>query len=488
MDVDSQATAEASGISGGPPSSVLHDTIDIGDPMGSHYADPTRSETTPDVQAEVARAQHPHTHKLRKRVKSVMHAHNLFESLRDGGASGRKKNARTPGAPPGVDVTRPNPELEALFRSEAVIRVVDSSATRVEFTDLKLHPLAVEDTFHVPQAIKADWYDNHIYVSMILCSIEEDSEAAALEAAKEFVDDDHSSQPSLADSMTGLRATPLFRNRIQVKVFDKMPSRPNVTVEQINIFLMRDGTMISIFQNDGATVTTPLYNRLEEQGTLIRNCEDTSFLLFSMMDIVTDHFFPILEAYKRQLDLLEAYVLQDPVAEATKELHLIAKELGILRRTLMPTRNLVASLRENGKALYVHSDVHSNVGATTAAGPVPAPFISKLTRTYLADVKDHVATVIDGLECFEGDARHLIDLIFNTVAHSTNEAMRTLALVSLIFLPISFLAGVFGMNFDKFPELHQDTNSFWNLGVYAFWIIVAGMVFVMLVAFKYMGW
>ncbi|KAI8910643.1 hypothetical protein DFJ77DRAFT_512571 [Powellomyces hirtus] len=418
----------------------------------------------------------PRPGRLRKHVKQILNAKSLFSSLRDAQHHGRH-GLRKPGLPPGIDVQQPHPELEALFKTEATIRVVDFSATRYEFHDLsrftlaeflrsprpawaktrwidvrglnyqvigcvadffKLHPLAVEDVFHFPQAIKADWYENHIYISMMLCSLDEVENIQA--------NADLGREQAPQDTFR----TPLFRNRVQFKVFPKMPPRPDINIEQINIFLMRDGTMISIFQNDGETATLPLYTRLEEEGTLLRNAEDASFLLFSLMDIATDHFFPILDAYKNQLDLLEAYVLQEPKAEATQELHLIAKELGILRRTLMPMKNLVASLRENGKAFYTHQE------------PAPlAPFISKLTRTYLADVKDHVGTVVDGLECFENDARHLIDLIFNTVSHSTNEAMRTLSLVSLVFLPISFLAGVFGMNFEHFPELQ------WGMGVYA---------------------
>ncbi|KAJ3016456.1 hypothetical protein HKX48_004031 [Thoreauomyces humboldtii] len=475
-------------------------------------ASPVRNTPIPTIQItsgagdpisieDASAHERPSGHRFRNQVRKVINANVLLESLKGDGKAKARRSLRTPGAAPGVDVRRPQPELEALFSGEAQIRITDYCATRCESHDLsrsalaeflqrkrpdwvkcrwidvkglnyqcigtlaahyKLHPLSIEDVFHYPQAIKADWYDSHIYISHVLCSMDDTTNPDPA--------------PDLAVSTASLHRTPLFRNRIQIKVFDGMPPRPSVNVEQLNVFLMRDGTLISIFQNDGLSATNPLYGRLEEQGTLIRNCEDASFLLFALIDVVTDHFFPIVDAYKRQLDLLEAYVLQEPIAEATKELHLIAKELAVLRKTLMPTRTLVASLRENGKALYTSTD------------PVATPFISKLARTYLADVRDHASTVVDGLEGFEGDARNLIDLIFNTTSHSTNEAMRTLALVSLIFLPISFLAGVFGMNFDHFPELHSDTSAFWSLGVYAFWIIVAILCLAMVIAFRYMGW
>ncbi|KAJ3183467.1 hypothetical protein HDU87_006786 [Geranomyces variabilis] len=457
---------------------------------------------------------------LKKNVRKLIHARSLFSTY----GTHKHGGFRRPGLPPGVDVKRPQPELEELFKSEALIRVVDFSATRYQFNDLSrhtlaefletprpawaktrwidvrginypvigmlgekyhLHPLAVEDVFHSPQPIKADWYENHIYISMVLCALEEartEAKATAMASVSGSPRSPVAPMPEfshpLVEKPEGPPRAPLFSTRHRYYQPPGLPDLPTIEVEQLNIFLLRDGTMISIFQSDGETACAPLYSRLEEEGTLIRNAEDASFLLFSMIDVVTDHFFPILDAYRLQLDTMEEYVLQSPAAEATQELHLIAKELSILRRTLLPSGNLVASLRENRSNGAVLNAPAPGVPAATATPPL----ISKLTRTYLADVKDHVSTVVDGLECFESDARHLIDLIFNTVSHSTNEAMRTLALISLLFLPLGFLAGVFGMNFERFPELK------WDLGIYGFWIITAAIVFVQLCWFQYMGW
>ncbi|KAJ3163902.1 hypothetical protein HDU88_006071 [Geranomyces variabilis] len=492
----------------------VHDTINVD-------ASPTAASGIPDVDEGGAGLRKRDL--LKKNVRKLMHARSLFSTH----GTHKKGGFRRPGLPPGVDVKRPQPELEELFKTEALIRVVDFSATRFQFTDLSrytlaefldtprpkwaktrwidvrginypvigmlgekyhLHPLAVEDVFHSPQPIKADWYENHIYISMVLCALEEartEAKASSMASASgsprspvapvpEF------SHPLVDKAVEGPPRAPLFSTRHRYYQPPGLPDLPTIEIEQLNIFLLRDGTMISIFQSDGETACAPLYSRLEEDGTLLRNAEDASFLLFSMMDVVTDHFFPILDAYRLQLDTMEECVLQSPAAEATQELHLIAKELSILRRTLLPSGNLVASLREN------RSNGATLNAPAAAAGAPPAtttpPFISKLTRTYLADVKDHVSTVVDGLECFESDARHLIDLIFNTVSHSTNEAMRTLALISLLFLPLGFIAGVFGMNFERFPELK------WDLGVYGFWIITACIVFIQLCWFRYMGW
>lgn len=92
-----------------------------------------------------------------------------------------------------------------------------------------------------------------------------------------------------------------------------------------------------------------------------------------------------------------------------------------------------------------------------------------LTRIYLRDVLDHINTVVEEIETLEFQCRDLIDLIFNSISHQTNQSMQTLAIVSVIFLPISFIAGVYGTNFDKLPELH------WELGYLYFWVLCAAI-------------
>ncbi|KAJ3182554.1 hypothetical protein HDU85_002653 [Gaertneriomyces sp. JEL0708] len=429
----------------------------------------------------------PRPGRFRDKVRSIIKARSFLHDVQSAGL-------RIPGAAPGVDVNAPNPALEALFSEDVCIQVTDYSADRLEVTFLdpstiepflnrkrpswskvrwvdvkginfpaikiiadkyKLHPLAVEDVFHFPQTIKTDWYDSHIYVSMILPSLaRQHSDDIDIPSDTESVYEAKLSTSISADKLPvphGMRRLFPVRPNVGMDRGSHDALVPDVFVEQCNLFLLREGTFVTIFQHDGRRATSPIYTRLEEKGTVMRDCQDASFLMFAVMDAVTDHFFPVVDAYRKELDWLEMHVLGNPKAEATKELHLIAKELGSLRRTIMPTRTLITSLREAGKHNFQPSSPE-----------VAPPEISRLTRTYLSDVKDHIDMVLDALESFENDAGRLSDLIFNSISHSTNEAMKTLAVVSLVFLPISFLAGVFGMNFDHFPELH------WKIGVYGY--------------------
>ncbi|KAJ3345246.1 hypothetical protein HDU91_007423, partial [Kappamyces sp. JEL0680] len=105
-----------------------------------------------------------------------------------------------------------------------------------------------------------------------------------------------------------------------------------------------------------------------------------------------------------------------------------------------------------------------------------------LTVTYLRDISDHLRSITDNFETFEEEAKGMADLAFNAIAHSTNESMKILAVVSLVFLPLTLLCGIYGMNFDFFPELH------WDLGFWYFWILATTLIVITLMFSRRMGW
>ena len=92
--------------------------------------------------------------------------------------------------------------------------------------------------------------------------------------------------------------------------------------------------------------------------------------------------------------------------------------------------------------------------------------ISARSNAYFSDISDHIRQLVEELESLEDSCKSMIDLTYNSLAHSTNESMKTLAVVSLVFLPLTFLCGIFGMNFDYFPELH------FEIGFWYFWVLV----------------
>ncbi|GAX82762.1 hypothetical protein CEUSTIGMA_g10188.t1 [Chlamydomonas eustigma] len=222
-----------------------------------------------------------------------------------------------------------------------------------------------------------------------------------------------------------------------------------ISAEQVSLFLTRDGTLISIFERNGSRVTRRVLHQVLEENTLVRDCQDPSYLLNLLMDAIVDVTYPIVEAFNSQLHAFEDSVLLGRAeASLTKVLFVMQGDLATLRRTVLPLSAMVT-------ALQAHCDVEG--------APAYTPLISNLTRTYLGDVKDHVCTTIEDIDGLQQQCGALSVLVFNILAHKQNRSMQMLSTMSSIFLPLSFLAGVYGMNFDKLPEVH------WEYGYPYFW-------------------
>ncbi|KAL7752688.1 hypothetical protein RI367_001690 [Sorochytrium milnesiophthora] len=282
--------------------------------------------------------------------------------------------------------------------------------------EYELHPLAIEDVLHVPQKIKVDRYEDHMYLSLMLLSLEEPKVKPVEQTAQ--------GQELRTDRMP---------NRMTGSLEDWR--KYSVNVEQTSIFLLKNGTLITFFHQEGSIVSRPVMHRLQQEGLLIRTSEDASFLLHSVVDTIVDHTIPVVEYYNSEISRLEAVVLGSPEMKYTKYLHVLQGELALLRRTLIPTKFLLHNLRNT---------------------PIEqGNFISTLTRIYLNDVQDHADTVVENIDTLNAWTKDLIDLIFNMIAYQTNESMKTLAVISAAFLPITFVAGVYDMPFDGYKRIHD---------------------------------
>eukprot|EP00775_Hariotina_reticulata_P002620 gene2620-2921_t len=328
-----------------------------------------------------------------------------------------------------------------------------------------LHPLSVEDIVHIPQRIKADYYQDYLYTSAILVSVDHPSQLEELphlalpEAAipagsgsgtgRELQLLPGASYPSYRTTSGGgskkavAQAADAKRTLLQPM---------ELVVEQASFFLFNDGTLISLFTDEGEGIARSIVNKLKGFKTLLTDSEDASFLFNALLDAVVDHTLPVVQIYASHIAALEAQVMLDkrPQASLTKELHLLSNDLKVLRRTLVPTRNLIHKLRSTSTDT---SNKSSSTDTSNKSGS--QSFLSPLTVLYMSDVLDHISSVVEDMDVLAEDARDLIDLIFNTISHQNNASMQMLAVVSTIFLPITFIAGVYGTNFDQyFPEIH----------------------------------
>ncbi|GAV29070.1 hypothetical protein PMKS-002549 [Pichia membranifaciens] len=221
-----------------------------------------------------------------------------------------------------------------------------------------------------------------------------------------------------------------------------------VGVEQSSIYLTADGTVLSFFEHSAMDIERAILSRLSAEYTILRETCNPSILFHSVLDANVDLLYPVVTAYSRILNEKELEILTAalPDLQHTQELHLMLNELGILKNSILPISSLITQLKD------ISMDPTSQ-------------FIDESCKLYLADIGDHLLAFIDEIDSMSSTIENLIDLIFNTLSVETNNSMQRLSLVSVLFLPLTFWAGYFGMNFKSFGNLDYNVNFFWKLAI-----------------------
>jgi magnesium transporter len=209
--------------------------------------------------------------------------------------------------------------------------------------------------------------------------------------------------------------------------------------EQISIFLGHKTVLT--FQQERGDVWDPIRQRIRTKGTRLR-LNDASFLVYALMDAIVDHCFPLLEQYGDRLEELEDEVLANPQRTVINAIHKIKRDLLLVRRAAWPMREVIA---------FLHRESHE--------------CMSDITRVYMRDIYDHIVQIIDILETYRELANDLTDTYMSSVSNRMNEIMKVLTVIGTIFIPLTFLAGVYGMNFHFFPELEMKWAypAFWGI-------------------------
>jgi len=226
--------------------------------------------------------------------------------------------------------------------------------------------------------------------------------------------------------------------------------------EQVSL-LVGPRWVISFKENPG-DVFDPIRTRLREH--MGRICSQGSdYLAYTMLDIIVDHYFLVLEAFSDQVETLEEEVLVGDLDVVQGKANVLRRELIQLRRTVWPIRDLISQLERSESSL-----------------------LSNDIRPYLRDVYDHIVQIIDIVESTRDVLGGLMDLYMTSLSNRMNEIMKFLTVIGTIFIPLTFIAGVYGMNFANMPELQSP------YGYPAVWIVMILIAIGLIFYFKKRKW
>lgn len=224
---------------------------------------------------------------------------------------------------------------------------------------------------------------------------------------------------------------------IVVQMLYQMPDK-RICGEQVSMFLGKR-LLITIQEESDFDVFQPVRERIRGGRGLIRK-SGPDYLAYALLDAIIDHCFPLLESVGDALETLEDAVLEKPQPAVVATIHEYRRTLLMLRRLVWPERDVISSL------------LHDETG-----------LVSRETKIFLRDCYDHTVQIMDLVESYRDVSSGLMELYLSAVGMRTNEIMRVLTVMSSIFIPLTFLAGVYGMNFDyadgakplNMPELHH---------------------------------
>jgi magnesium transporter len=232
--------------------------------------------------------------------------------------------------------------------------------------------------------------------------------------------------------------------------------------QQVSLVLKSD-VLLSV-QERGGSLFDPVRDRIRGGKPRIRG-GGTDYLAYALIDTVVDHVFPVLEDLGDSLEELETELLEQPSEDHLAWLHILKRHLLLLRKSVWPLRDMLNQLLRSENEL-----------------------IQPETRVYLRDVVDHVNLIIDIIETYREMASSLVDLYLSSISNRMNEIMKVLTIIATIFIPLSFVAGLYGMNFDpqvsplNMPELH------WYWGYPFALSVMASMAIGLLAFFRRKKW
>jgi magnesium transporter len=230
-----------------------------------------------------------------------------------------------------------------------------------------------------------------------------------------------------------------------------------IRAEQISIVV--GSNFVLSFQEKAGDIFNPLRERIRNGKGRVRKM-GPDYLAYCLLDAIVDNYFVVLEKLGEQIEGMEEELVKNPTPETLQRIHNLKREMIFLRKSVWPLREVISRLERSESSL-----------------------IKEAIGIYLRDVYDHTIQVIDTIETYRDMLSGMLDIYLSSISNRMNQVMKVLTIIATIFIPLTFVAGIYGMNFEYMPELKW--HWFYPK---AFWLVMIGIAGVMLVYFRRKRW
>ncbi|MBW1671977.1 MAG: magnesium/cobalt transporter CorA [Deltaproteobacteria bacterium] len=229
-----------------------------------------------------------------------------------------------------------------------------------------------------------------------------------------------------------------------------------INAEQVSVII--GPNFVISFQEHKGDVFNPLRERIRNGKGRVRK-KGPDYLAYCLIDSIIDHYFIIFEKLGERIESLHETLITAPTPEALHEIQKLKQEMIFLRKSIWPLREVIRALERGELSL-----------------------ISESTGIYFRDVYDHTIQVIDTIETFRDLLSGMVDIYLSSVSNKMNEVMKVLTIIATIFIPLTFIAGIHGMNFKYMPELE------WHWGYFGVWMVMLVIISGMIIYFRKKSW
>lgn len=243
---------------------------------------------------------------------------------------------------------------------------------------------------------------------------------------------------------------------LPMKVLGVNTVTKNIYSEHVSLLLSANG--IVSFQENEIKILGPFKDRLRKGKGVIRQ-RKSDYIFYRLIDTFVDNYFVVAEQLAERLEALEEKILEQPEKNVSQEILEMKKDISFFKRTIYPLRESIASLIKSDSEL-----------------------LTDTTKNYFRDVSDHLVRLYETVESQREMVNDFMNLYMTAISNKMNEVMKVLTIFASIFIPLTFIAGIYGMNFEIMPELK------WKYGYLIVWGIMLAVAFILLFYFRRKKW